>query len=382
MTKLINQQLKQTNVLKKIEKLPHLTGMRFIAAFAVLIFHSFSLTDQTFKALNDQFWFSLFSKVFSKGHLGVSFFFVLSGFLITRILLHEIELNGKINLKRFILRRIFRIWPLYFLVICFGFFLFPSLPFGQNTVHHFWMFGFFLSNIDEILHGLYDPLNFLTATWSISVEEQFYAFWAILIGFSVVDNIKRFVYFFCLVILFSLVFRWFHIGDDRTLYFHTFSVISDFAVGGILAILFSMNVFKQRIRRISKIQWIILYSIGFASMLLEAKIFQGVFFTFQRLFISMFFAVFIADQLLSNHSFFKVDRLPILAKLGEWTYGIYLFHCIVIFYLEAIFIQNDWISSAYHFLSFIFLVISISIGLSYLSFRWFESPFLRLKNKF
>jgi peptidoglycan/LPS O-acetylase OafA/YrhL len=141
-------------------------------------------------------------------------------------------------------------------------------------------------------------------------------------------------------------------------------------------------VFKQRIRRISKIQWIILYSIGFASMLLEAKIFQGVFFTFQRLFISMFFAVFIADQLLSNHSFFKVDRLPILAKLGEWTYGIYLFHCIVIFYLEAIFIQNNWISSTYHFLSFIFLVISISIGLSYLSFRWFESPFLRLKNKF
>jgi peptidoglycan/LPS O-acetylase OafA/YrhL len=76
---------------------PNLNGLRFFAAFSVMLYH-------------------FFGEGLINGHYGVVLFFVLSGFLITYLLFEEKEKFGKIEIKKFYFRRILRIWPLYYLV--------------------------------------------------------------------------------------------------------------------------------------------------------------------------------------------------------------------------------------------------------------------------
>ena len=160
----------------------NLNGLRFVGALAVLLFHCFSLEREIWGDFFQGYWFQKVYLVVGKGHLGIILFFVLSGFLITYLLLFENAKTGRINLFNYLMRRFLRVWPMYFLVVLFGFFLFPILPYGIETIHEFWRFALFFSNIDEILLGKNDPLNFLSATWTVSVEEQFYLTWGILIG--------------------------------------------------------------------------------------------------------------------------------------------------------------------------------------------------------
>lgn len=361
---------------------PHLTGMRFLAAMAVLLFHTFGLGREIWGDFSEKWDFQILAKLMNKGHLGVSFFFVLSGFLLTSILLRELKIKGEINVKAFVLRRILRIWPLYFLVILFGFFVFPLLPFGQETTHEFWRYAFFLSNIDEIIHGMNDPLNFLTATWSISVEEQFYFFWVFVLLVLPFQKNRHFFVFFGLTILLTLIFRSMHYSDERTIYFHTLSVVSDFAIGGILALLSLQKGFKNWFKHLARWKIILFYLLGFSVFYLETKIFQGSLFIFERIVVACFFGFFIAEQLLASHSFFKVDSIPVLSRLGEWTYGLYLFHCVWIYYVQSIFVANQWTTQIHHFVLYLLLIVGLSIASSFLSYRYFEQPFLNLKKRF
>ena len=97
---------------------PNLNGVRFIAAFSVLIHH----TEQIKYLMGLE---NIYGNYFIKnlGKLGVGLFFVLSGFLITYLLLSEKERRGDVSTKAFYIRRILRIWPLYFIIVILGFFV-------------------------------------------------------------------------------------------------------------------------------------------------------------------------------------------------------------------------------------------------------------------
>src|SRR6187399_3026044 len=101
---------------------PNLDGWRFLAFLGVFYYHSFSTElahikdDPTYKFLKG---------TTRGGDLGVDFFFVLSGFLIVYLLINEKQLTGKISVKKFYIRRILRIFPLYYFCVFFGFILFP-----------------------------------------------------------------------------------------------------------------------------------------------------------------------------------------------------------------------------------------------------------------
>src|SRR5690606_15550484 len=94
----------------------NLDGLRFFSFFGVFLFHFYkSLFDnikETYPAVYEVGEF-----LFQNGSLGVNFFFVLSGFLITFLLIKERELTSKINIKNFYVRRILRIWPLYYICL-------------------------------------------------------------------------------------------------------------------------------------------------------------------------------------------------------------------------------------------------------------------------
>ncbi len=316
------------------------------------------------------------------GHLGINLFFTLSGFLITYLLLWENDVKGKINLLRYLMRRTLRVWPLYFLIVLFGFFVFPHLPYGIETVHEFWRFALFLSNFDELIHGMNDSINFLSATWTVSVEEQFYLAWGVLIGiFSFRD--KRFYYvFFSLIILGSIVFHGLKHDEPRTLYFHTFAVMSDVAFGGLMGLLAFSNKIQSYFVELKKPIIIACYLLGISMILFDGHILIGYAKVFHRIIPSLFFGFMIMEQVYSKHSFYKIDRIRGFYLSGEISYGFYMFHCIYLYYWSIFFDIRGWTDSPWDFILFFFSSLASTWITAYISYQLFEKQFLKLKKYF
>lgn len=360
----------------------NLDGLRFIGAFMVFLFHAFTINREVWGDFFESTPFLCIRKLTSIGHYGVNLFFVLSGFLITYLLLKELKERGKIHVGFFLVRRILRLWPLYFVIVLFGFFIFPHLPFGTATVHEFWRYSLFLSNFDEIINGSRDSINFLTATWSVSIEEQFYIGWAVVIGFFQWKTIRSFQLFFLLVITSSLLFRIYHVYDPLVVYYHTISVISDMAIGGFLATIVFETHSIQWIVNLKKWQIFGIYLLGICFLFVPHQVLPGRFILLERLISGIFFAFVIIEQLQSKHSFFKADKIPFFQRAGKLTYGFYLFHCILIFYICKTFEYMGWThQTGYFILYFILLLVTNSL-LSVISYSYFEKPLLNLKRYF
>src|SRR5690606_19427107 len=112
--------------------------------------------------------------LFGNGNLGVNFFFVLSGFLITYLLLIEMQLRGRINIGSFYIRRALRIWPLFYFCVAFGFIAFPFFKsmLGEipNESANVVSYLFFLNNFDFIKNP--PDSSVLSVLWSVAIEEQ------------------------------------------------------------------------------------------------------------------------------------------------------------------------------------------------------------------
>jgi peptidoglycan/LPS O-acetylase OafA/YrhL len=152
----------------------NLDVLRFLLSLFVLVYH--------LPVISNSLGLPSFSKLplLNKGFLAVNWFFVLSGFLLSHLAKKEVQ-AGRFSIRKFIIRRILRIWPVYFIVTFIGialyYFILPFLhiPFENRAslATAVLLSVFFLSNI---LHALYDPGGILTITWSVSIEEQFYLF--------------------------------------------------------------------------------------------------------------------------------------------------------------------------------------------------------------
>lgn len=360
----------------------NLNGLRFVGALTVLIFHCFTLQREIWGNFFNGTIFHFVFSVASKGHLGVNLFFVLSGFLITYLLLHEFARTGKINILNYLLRRFLRIWPLYFLVVLFGFFLFPKLPYGIVTIHEFWRFALFLSNFDEIIHGMNDKINFLSATWSVSIEEQFYLVWGFLLGLIPFKKSFSFPVFFVVIILGSIVFRSFYWFDSRIIYFHTFSVMSDLGIGGFIGFLAFKGKIQSSFERVKKWQWIVFYLISTLLILGSNSIFEGSLIAFERTVIGIIFAIVILEQVYAKNSFYKIDKIPYFFSSGELTYGFYMFHCILIYYWSNFFKTHGFTDHLWQFLVYVVLVFFSTYVVAWISLHYFERPILGLKKYF
>ena len=217
---------------------PNLDGLRFFSFFLVFLAHSFN-TDNS--AIKEMSWYKLIKiRIFSDGDIGVSFFFVLSGFLISYLLLKEKEFTNKIDVKSFYMRRILRIWPLYYFVVIFGFLVFPLLKtyFGQvpNETANPILCSTFLNNFDRIYNGTPDA-SLIAILWSVAIEEQFYLVWPILFF---ITRIKYYKYIFIVVLILSTLFRVFYL-HTIPIDIHTMGVITDMAIGGLGAYLIINN---------------------------------------------------------------------------------------------------------------------------------------------
>lgn len=363
----------------------NINGLRFLGAVAILFFHCATLPGDIWTSFSDGFWFQKVHFVISRGHLGIVMFFVLSGFLITHILLWEFKSNGKINTINFFIRRFLRVWPLYFLLVIFGFFIFPLLPHGVETVHKIWRFALFLPNLDEIIMGPYDSINFLSTTWSIGVEEQFYIVWGLVLTaltFRKRLNRKVFVGICIGAILSALLFRFFHLDDPRVLYYHTFSVMSDLAIGCLIAIWSYSGGAKRYFENLKRWKIVLFYIAAIAMLLYEGHIFRGTLFVFERITPALIFAVVILEQVYSKQSFFKLDRIPLFFFSGEITYSFYILHSIFIYYWAIFFKEHGYTSELIHYVSFYGAVFASTYATSLITYFTIERPIFRLRKHF
>ena len=362
---------------------PNLNGLRFLGALLVFVFHVFTLGNEIWGDFSDSSAFQLVYKIASKGHHGVGLFFALSGFLITYLLLNEVKKNGAINVPHFLMRRILRIWPLYFLIVFFGFVLFPHLPYGQETVHSGINYVLFLSNLDEIWFGAQDPLNFLTITWSVSVEEQFYLTWiALLFLFPAFRKGRFFPIYFITIIISVILFRFFNWQDERTMYYHTFSVVSDLAIGALAAYGVWKYSIQDKISQLSRIKIISFYLIGSASLVGATILFPAELRSIERLIQGSFFAFVVLEQVYCQNSFIKMDRIPGFFKAGELTYGFYMYHCIFIYYWGIFFDNHGFTEYLWQFILYFILVFFSTYLTAIISYRYLEKPILGIKQHF
>jgi len=175
---------------------PNLDGVRAIAAWMVVLAHIWASTIFNFQKLTS-------IDLAPLGPIAVSVFFTLSGFLITYLLLTEKQSFQKISLPAFYLRRILRIWPLYFLVLISGF----LLSYESMSWKGFLLALFFMPNIAFVLKlvpYIIDPI------WSIGVEEQFYIFHPIIVQTAKKNLI--FIFIFLVLVMVSL--------KTSTIFFH------------------------------------------------------------------------------------------------------------------------------------------------------------------
>lgn len=368
------------------KKIPHvhfenLDALRFLAAFSVFIFHYFSDIKALFPSLKHNSIFDKIQVVADKGSLGVNFFFVLSGFLITYLILHERKHRGHFSLKKFLIRRTLRIWPVYFIVVLIGFVLFPYLLDGYSTVHNPWLYVAFLANFDELQVGLSDHINFLTPPWSVAVEEQFYLFWGI--SLFILFRIKQLKLIQVIVLLYILtfIFRWYFVNDERIIYYHTFAVSQDILTGTFIGLaLFEGKKWLEALKRLKKIWVILIYLGGFAICIAKNKIFFGELLIVERFCLSLFFAFIILDQIRGENSFFKFGKIKLFNFFGRISYGLYMYHLIIMFllvtWIDAMSLNGYYLIFLYLFASMIGTVIVASI-----SYYGIEKPLLKLKPK-
>lgn len=364
-----------------------LDGLRTIAFLIVFLQHGFLPVISVY---NNELANHLIVKSVFNGGTGVSIFFVLSGFLITYLLMREKQFRGKINIFNFYVRRTLRIWPLYFAVLTSVMLILPALrpEYGNTILTNIreYMYFLFLSNFEVIrmkeVYQSFTPMS-INITWSVAIEEQFYLVWPWLIYLC---KEKLYPYLFLLVIIISLLFRSMHVHQEYILYFHTLSVFSDLAVGGFTAwILITKSDLIKKISFLSKKCVLLIYLSGLTWIIFSVyfiKFFPS-FIIFIRLINTIFFAFVIAEQITNQYSI-KLSGNRLLSYWGKYTYGLYMLHPVMLTLAAGLLSLLDWNYEKNTYIAFLRAVTALILSLivSYISYEYFEKHFLRIKNRF
>ncbi len=347
---------------------PGLDSLRFYAALAVVVSHIKSnVGDPLARHIN----FAWLNLLFVDAQSAVSLFFVLSGFLITYLLLKESAAHGNINITKFYIRRALRIWPLYYAVAALGFIGLPvvlSLPWPVDWISPGKVFLslIFLPNL--VLPIGAGPLGHL---WSIGVEEQFYLIWPWVVKQSPLRFLKIVFGIIAVKVLIAPAISLIQHDAVSSLY-HNWRFES-MAIGALGAYLYFHN---HPVLNWIYSPWTQAASWAGVIVLLIVNLEQSF---VSILSISVLYLVFILNLATNPKAWWRADY-RISSALGRMSYGVYLFHYPVIYAAVILLRQSAW----FHEYSSIFyvVVILVTISLAILSFYWFESPFLKLKQKF
>ncbi len=349
--------------------LKNLTTFRAIAAFVVIISHI-----ERFKHRNHLLsWYEYPFLKNTGGHIAVVLFFALSGFLITYLLLKERDQTKTVHITHFYFRRILRVWPLYFLILFATYYLL-DYPITTSTLV---MTLTFIPNIADGMMMRFEPCPPL---WSIGVEEQFYLTWPWLLKYS-----KYLIWIILLVFIVITALPFIvlpelikNAASTETLEMWT-RLFENLKFNCMAAGAFFAVLLHQKSKFIAFLNRYKILAIGLVILPFFCW-FYGLSFTYctDEMY-AVFFSVSIVIACSSIH-IPNIDLKPI-AFLGNISYGLYLFHWIVLeFIFKWNFIPKD--SLLIYNASLYGLTIGVTILLAWISFKYIERPFLNLKKRY
>lgn len=349
-----------------MKKLKGLDSLRAIAALVVVINH-IELIKRSNK-IDD------FGSILPDAHIAVILFFVISGFLITYLLGKEWDLNQKVSFKKFYFRRILRIWPLYYFVILLSFILFN---YNQSIKSYLLCLSIFPNVAHVFGHGWSSSPQI----WSIGVEEQFYLLWPLFL--SVILQKKKKIIPSILVGLFIiLTFLPHGIAYLNSRYFDSevlenlerlfnFSNYNSIAIGCFIGIAYWKNYYW--VRYLNSNMLIIPLSLTVLCMWILN--FKYSYFT-NEIFSILFSLVILG--LIGNKTL-NIDN-KIFSFLGKISYGIYMYHWMVIEIVIHLLEKGN--NQILYNLVLYSMVFGLTILVSYISYTFFEKKFIKLKKNY
>jgi peptidoglycan/LPS O-acetylase OafA/YrhL len=367
-----------------------LDGLRGVAVLLVVLAHGTQVHGSQERLLPE-------TLKFNGGWIGVVVFFVLSGFLITHLLVEERTRTGRISLTRFYIRRALRIWPLYFTVLGVYVFVLPLFDpsnfgsiYNANSLRDYYYllaYPFFLQNYlvnDSDVHFWGVELF-----WSLAVEEHFYLFWPLLLvalrGRWLVPSLAG-----IMIATFSLrVLTLLEVlppGNDGVQQM-THTTLDGLAAGCIIACLYHLR--PGLLKAFSRHRW--LYLLGWALLLflVWAGLKQLPLFPtlpeagYYRITLASLAATIIVACLVGGAG--PTTRTILCSRpltyVGKVSYGMYVLHPIVLWYVATLAEYLGLLHGSGYFLA-ITAYCAIVIGVAGLSFKFFEAPILRFKKRF
>lgn len=349
---------------KKMRYMPGLDGLRAIAVLGIIIYH-----------LNKQ-WLT-------GGFLGVDTFFVISGYLITSLLLKEYDDTGIIKLKSFWIRRLKRLLPaviVLLMVVGTATLLLKS----DNIIrvkHDIIAAIFYVSNWWYIAKDVnyFEQFSFmpLKHLWSLAIEEQFYIFFPVILVTLLLTIKKRykigFIFWGVSIISLGLMMFIYSInGDHSRVYFGTDTRLQTLLLGVILAFLWPPfklkndppKVVKYVIDSIGSLSFIVLILLFFIINDETNWIYDGGFYL-----ISILTLFIIASVVHPSTWIAKIFSNPVLVFIGKRSYSLYLWHFAVISFVHSYYVDGQIPVYVY------FIDISLTIIFAELSYRFIETPF-------
>ena len=371
---------------KNIKYFEGLSGLRFIAAFLVVMHHT-----ETIRAKNNLpnlEWLGLFKN----GTHAVIFFFVLSGFLITYLLLRENHKKQTVSIRNFYMRRILRIWPLYFFVVLLGTVAIPvflniinfDYPVPYTLKDTWYYFLFFLPGLVTFYYGS----SILEPLWSIGVEEVFYLFWAPVFKWFKKNLLT--VIFFIIALKYTLLFIDYYrpVGSEVYRYLLHMFRFESMAIGAFGAwFIYNRNTDINQLKIYKLPVQILLYGALLIFLLFFSNIplnnFERVYgHPLTGLILNLLFIYLIIGVSMIRHNIIKLKGRT-LEYLGDISYGIYMYHLFIIFAI-ILFLKNTLAELSVVTGSLIFYTLATAgvILTAHLSKKYFENYFLRKKDKF
>jgi len=338
-------------------RIPQLDAVRGLAVLLVLV-HNTDIYPSLHLGL-----------IAANGWMGVDLFFVLSGFLITGILVDSKNSEG--YFRNFYARRCLRIWPLYYSCLLFMFVVVPILrPAEAQTIFEarsspWWAFPLFLQNfllpVPTMATGL------LGVTWSLAVEEQFYLAWPLVVRFCTESQLRKIA---IAVICISPALRYYLSLHHVDIYSNTFCRLDGLMAGALLALVVRSPSFVSE--KFLTGAWITLFVSAPLALLVDTLHARWIVFSL----VALASVAFVYLSLFSQQKWLRgVLTNRLLIYTGTISYGIYLLQKIPLDVVKA-----------FHLDQHQYLALPITAAATYLmaamSWNLLEKPFLRLKRFF
>lgn len=356
---------------------PELDILRFFAFFLVFLHHALPH--------DPSFWTrygvpsgiaQVVAGIGSLGAFGVDVFFALSAYLITELLLREKTLIGDLDLKSFYLRRMLRIWPLYFFFLALAGVLTVVLP-GQKIGWQAALAFLFLGgNWWIVLRGF--PSSVIFPLWSVSIEEQFYLFWPPLVRRLRTTDMAALAVTMLAVAWSARLYLGTHGATETQVWCNTLARLDPIAAGILVAVLL-----RGEAPELSAQKRVAIIGFGVVCLAMAGNFWsiKADPLTTPRILAGYpVVALGAAAMLIGVLSSAKVLSKSVLVYLGKISYGLYVYHVLGLMVSDYAVSHADAALSRYLLRDAIALTLTVTFAAT--SFRWLETPFLGVKQRF